>query len=135
MTRSWGPRSKRILAQIHPQLQEMCEFILRDVADVSLTTGHRTASEQNALYPVYTKVRWPNSKHNHLPSLAVDLQPYPYPADNDTKLRQQLSYIAGRAVQWAKQKGYDIRWGGDWDQDGDNVDNNFDDLFHFEVRP
>lgn len=132
--RKWGPRSRRVYGQIHPTLQEMCDFILQECADVSLITGHRTASEQDALYPTYTKVKWPNSKHNSVPSLAVDLQPYPYPADNETKLRQQLAYIAGRVIQWAKQKGYDIRWGGDWDQDGDNVDNNFDDLFHFEVR-
>lgn len=134
MSRVWGPRSQRILAQIHPKLQEMCEFILKDICDISLTTGHRTERVQNELYPRYTKVKWPNSKHNSLPSLAVDLQPYPYP-QNETKLRQQLSYIAGRVIQWADQKGYDIRWGGDWDEDGDNADNSFDDLFHFEVRP
>ncbi len=135
MARQWSPKSLRIRNQIHPILQEMVDFIINEVCDISLVTGHRTASEQNALYPVYTKVRWPNSKHNSLPSLAVDLQPYPYPANNEMKLRQQLCYIAGRVIEWAKWRHYDIRWGGDWDQDGDNVDNNFDDLFHFEVRP
>ncbi len=131
--RSWGPKSKRIRGQLHEDLQKVVDFILEEVSDVSLTTGHRTKEEQDALYPTYTKVKWPNSKHNSRPSMAVDLQPYPYPND-EFKLRQQLAYIAGRAVQWAKPRNIDLRWGGDWDQDGDNVDNGFDDLFHFEVR-
>jgi hypothetical protein len=99
---------------------------------VSLITGHRDEATQNSLYPAFTKVKWPNSKHNAYPSHAVDLQPYP--RGEDDLLREQLSYIAGRAIQWGKERGIDVRWGGDWDQDGDLRDNDFDDLFHFEVR-
>lgn len=131
--RHFGPRSRRVYGQLCPELQEMCDYILQEICDISLTTGHRTESEQNALYPTYTKVQWPNSKHNTYPAIAVDLQPYPYPK-SDVKLRTQLAYIAGRVIEWGKAKGYDIRWGGDWDQDHDLVDNMFDDLFHFEVR-
>jgi len=131
--RHWGPRSRRVRAQLVEPLQEIVDYILASVCDIALTTGHRDEATQNALYPVYTKVRWPNGKHNSFPSTAVDLQPYPYPHD-DCELRQQLSYIAGRAIEYAKHRDIDLRWGGDWDQNGDIVDNNFDDLFHFEVR-
>lgn len=131
--RIWGPKSSRVYRQLHPQVQQVCDFILQEVADVSLITGHRTEAEQNALYPAFTKVKWPNSQHNHYPSLAVDLQPYPYP-DHEGELREQLTYIAGRVVQWGIHEGINVRWGGDWDRDGDITDNKFDDLFHFEVR-
>lgn len=133
MSRQWGPRSRRVRDQLCVELQDAVDFILAQVADVSLTTGHRSESEQNALYPAYTKVQWPNSNHNKNPSLAVDLQPYPYPS-REQALREQLTYIAGRVVQWGIHKGIDIRWGGDWNQDGDVNNNGFDDLFHFEVR-
>jgi len=78
-------------------------------------------------------LRWPDSKHNRKPSRAVDLQPYPYP-DYDPKLWGALGYIAGRAFALAQQEGIRIRWGGDWDGDGDLTDQNFDDLFHIELH-
>ena len=34
----------------------------------------------------------------------------------------------------AKQMGINIRFGGDWDSDGDTKDNNFDDLVHVELK-
>jgi hypothetical protein len=34
----------------------------------------------------------------------------------------------------AQQLGYDIRYGGDWDSDGQTKDNNFDDLVHIEIK-
>lgn len=131
--RHWGPRSANVRNQLVPELVDVVDFILNEVCDVSLITGHRGEKEQNGLYPTYTKVQWPNGKHNSWPSKAVDLQPYPYPQDN-TKLIKQLAYIAGRAVEWAKRRHIDLRWGGDWDQDGDTNDQKFNDLFHFEVR-
>ncbi len=132
--RAWGPKSQRVYSSLCEELQQACDYILHEIADVSLIKGHRTEAEQNALYPAFTKVKWPNSKHNSYPSMAVDLQPFPLPQD-EQELREQLTYIAGRIVEWGKHVGIDIRWGGDWDQDGDVTDNGFDDLYHFEVRP
>ena len=132
MARFWGPRSTKVRSELCPELQEVADFILNEVCDVSLICGHRSEEEQNALYPRFTKVKWPNSKHNKLPAEGVDLQPFPYP-ESDQLLREQLSYIAGRAIQYAQSRHIHLRWGGDWDRDGDLSDNNFDDLFHFEV--
>ena len=33
----------------------------------------------------------------------------------------------------AKQLNTNIRWGGDWDNDGEIADNSFDDLVHVEL--
>jgi peptidoglycan LD-endopeptidase CwlK len=106
------------------------DFILNEVSDVSLVCGHRSESAQNQLYPEFTKVRWPDSKHNKYPSEAVDLQPFPYP-QVESELREQLAYIAGRAIQYAQSRHITLRWGGDWNRNGSIVDNKFDDLYHF----
>jgi hypothetical protein len=49
------------------------------------------------------------------------------------KLWASLAYVAGRIIQMAAEDGVLIRWGGDWDSDGDLTDQTFDDLFHLEV--
>jgi peptidoglycan L-alanyl-D-glutamate endopeptidase CwlK len=132
MARYWGPKSRRVYDQLNTSLQVVVDFILLEVSDVSLITGHRDEATQNQLYPTFTKVRWPDSKHNKTPAEAVDLQPFPYP-EVEQELREQLSYIAGRAIQYANQLHITLRWGGDWNRNGSIVDNTFDDLFHFEV--
>jgi hypothetical protein len=131
--RKWGDRSKEVLQTLDEDLQWLCNTILYEVADVSLTCGHRTQAEQDALYPLFTKLQWPNGKHNSYPSRAVDLQPHPLP-ETEEKLWGALGYIAGRAVEIGKRRGLKVRWGGDWDGDGDLTDQSFDDLFHIELR-
>jgi peptidoglycan L-alanyl-D-glutamate endopeptidase CwlK len=132
MARYWGPKSARVRSSLCEEMQLVVDFILANVIDVSLLTGHRDEATQNSLYPAFTKVKWPNGKHNTYPSLAVDLQPFPMPED-ESELREQLAYVAGRAIEWADHRGITLRWGGDWNRNGLITDNDFDDLFHFEV--
>ena len=123
----------QVLSELHPILQYYCNRVLDEVADISLTCGHRGQKEQNEAFERNnSKVRWPHGKHNRFPSIAVDLQPYPYP-ESTFKLAQGLGYIMGRMVQMAAADGITLRWGGDWDLDGDVLDQNFDDLFHIEL--
>jgi peptidoglycan L-alanyl-D-glutamate endopeptidase CwlK len=101
--------------------------------DVSLISGYRDREEQNALFENnLSQLRFPDSKHNRKPSLAVDLQPSPRPL-NDNDLRAALGFIAGLATMIAKSHGWKLRWGGDWNMNGSVVDNGFDDLFHLEL--
>lgn len=133
MARIWGNRSYAVYLELDPRLQRVCHRILHEVCDVSLTCGYRDQLTQNQKYvDEKTTVVWPNSKHNRRPSLAVDLQPYPMPARKE-KLWAALAYIAGRAIQIGIEEGVVIRWGGDWNQNGDLCDNRFDDLFHIEI--
>lgn len=132
--REWGEVSKRRLGELDPRLQDMCNFILRHVCDISIVCAHRGEEDQNKAYDTkHSQVRFPNGKHNKLPSIAVDIAPYPYPK-NDAKLRTALGYIAGRAIAWGIEHDIQLRWGGDWDGDGDVTDQTFDDLFHIELR-
>lgn len=132
--RAWGNSSKAQYDTLHPDLQWLLDTVLEEVADISILKGHRDEAEQNAAYDSgHSKLRWPNGNHNKMPSVAVDIQPYPLPERRE-KLWAALAYIAGRAIEIGKRRGLNIRWGGDWDQDGDLTDQNFDDLYHLELK-
>lgn len=131
-SRNWGRNSKAQYDTCDPDLQWLLDTILQEVADISIIEGHRNEARQNSLYPRFTKLKFPHGKHNRFPSLAVDIQPYPKP-EREEKLWAALGYIAGRAVEIGKRRGLTVRWGGDWDSDGDLTDQTFDDLFHIEI--
>lgn len=131
--RTWSNNSRAVYDTLDPRLQILVTRIRDEVADISLVCGHRNEADQNEAFDSdHSTVRWPNSKHNKYPSVAVDLQPYPYPTYTP-KLWGALGYIAGRAHAIAAEEGFRIRWGGDWNGDGDLTDQNFDDLFHLEI--
>jgi hypothetical protein len=132
--RRWGKRSEKVYLELDERLQRVLGRALREVADISLITGHRDQAKQNGFFlSGHSKTPWPRSKHNKMPSLAVDLQPYPMPSRKE-KLWASLAYIAGRIIQIGVEEGVALRWGGDWDGDGDLTDQNFDDLFHIEIK-
>lgn len=133
--RGWSKASKEVYDTLDPRLQHYVDRALQEVADISLVCGHRGQAEQNEYYysqPQRSKLPWPEGKHNKLPSLAVDFRPYPMP-DRPEKLWASLAYVAGSIIQMAAEDGITIRWGGDWDSDGDLTDQSFDDLFHLEI--
>ena len=131
--RIWGRKSQRVYDTLDPRLQEWVTRVRDEVVDISLLYGHRDRETQNTMFEAgASKLRYPDSKHNRKPSLAVDLQPSPRPL-KDNKLWGALGYIAGRGEDIAADMGLTLRWGGDWDRDGDLTDQDFDDLFHWEI--
>lgn len=131
--RQWSWRSLKVYNEIDPRLQQWCDRVLHEVMDVSLLSGYRDRESQNGKFENgLSTLRYPLSKHNRKPSLAVDLQPYPRPI-YVPKLWGSLGYIAGRGETIARELGFRIRWGGDWDSDGELTDQEFDDLFHWEI--
>lgn len=132
--RKWSKKSKLVLDSLDPRLQRVMNRVLQEVADISLTSGHRGEEKQNYLFEHgKSTVVWPNSKHNSNPSIAVDFQPYPYPF-SEPKLWGALGYIAGRAMAIGAEEGVVLRWGGDWNGDGDVTNQTFNDLFHLEIK-
>tara|TARA_R100001594_G_scaffold45796_2_gene78715 strand:- start:1119 stop:1517 length:399 start_codon:yes stop_codon:yes gene_type:complete len=95
--------------------------------DCTILEGKRTVDRQKMLV-AQGKSKTMNSKH--LTGKAVDVAPYPI----DWNDRERFTYFAGFVQGIASQKGFNIRWGGDWDQDKDLKDNSFDDLPHFELK-
>ena len=150
---SFGITSRKKLSTCSTNIQLICNEGIK-ILDFGIITGHRTKEEQNALYPKYTKVKWPNGKHNSFPSKAVDVAPYIKPygyifGDNDQikqmMLRNNVSKVEaynfvlksyGRLIgvleTIAKQNNIPIRLGIDWDGDFDMLDQSFHDLGHIE---
>lgn len=67
---------------------------------------------------------------------AVDLLPYPYNVNGvdvwDDK--QRFAVLAGLMYAAAALENVPVRWGGDWDGDGNNADSAFHDMPHYELR-
>jgi hypothetical protein len=105
--------------------------------DFSVIQGHRT-KEQHAEYikTGATKVSYENSKHSFNPSRAIDIAPYPIPKDWGKEWIDRVKFyeLAAIVKGIAAKKGVPIRWGGDWDSDGDYSDQKFNDLVHFELK-
>ena len=139
MTYSFGKRSRKNLDTCDPRLVEICEMALSwGVMDFAVIEGHRSIARQKELFKdgkskIDGVAR--KGKHNHKPSLAVDLLPFPAEVNgvNVWSDRQRFSVLAGSLYAAAAALGYSIRWGGDWDGDGNNADSNFHDLPHFEL--
>jgi|TARA_R110000744_G_scaffold172598_1_gene291297 hypothetical protein len=126
----FGRKSKENLNTCDSRLQKIFNEVIKHV-DCSVLEGHRSKDRQNKLYEEEkTKVKYPDGRHNRQPSSAVDVTPYPV----DWKDRERQTLFAGFVIGVASQMGINLRWGGDWDQDFQVVDNRFDDFPHFELK-
>jgi peptidoglycan L-alanyl-D-glutamate endopeptidase CwlK len=152
---TFGTTSAARLATCEAPLQELCRRIVTHL-DITILFGHRTEAEQEDAYRrgASTK-RWPESKHNRMPALAVDAAPWPIPAnwgdtkssapaERDLEWKERVKFYELAAIArfvWAQMVAerpelaarYRLRLGADWDGDGDYRDNGFDDLPHIEL--
>jgi peptidoglycan L-alanyl-D-glutamate endopeptidase CwlK len=123
-------KSKSRLETCDERLQKIFKKVVKGF-DCTIIEGHRGKEKQNEAYRKgNSKLKYPNGKHNSIPSIAVDVIPYPI----DWEDRERMSYFAGYVLGCAKSMGITLRWGGDWDMDTQVKDNKFDDLVHFELR-
>ena len=115
-----------------PELQDLFEAVLQ-FNDHSIIQGYRT-EKQHYTYMLEGKTKVPYSRtyHRFNPSKAIDVAPYPI------RWKDQGAFyvFAGVVMTIAKEKGYApyLRWGGDWDRDGQYNDQTFYDLVHWEWR-
>lgn len=107
------------------------------VMDAMVTEGARDEAHQNKMFKTgKSKVKWPNSKHNVTApeglARAIDVAPYVNGAPSwDTN---HCLVWAGLMLAAAAELKIKIRWGGNWDMDGEPVtDQKFQDLVHFEL--
>ena len=132
----FGKTSAKRLNTAHEVLQILFNRVIK-FRDCSVTCGHRPESEQKACFRKgVSKAKWPNSKHNSLPSMAVDIVPWPEKWGN-IEAFLMLKAVIYREWRIMKSqgltKGFRLRWGGDWDGDGDRTDQTFHDLPHWEL--
>lgn len=126
----FGERSLALLATCDERLQRIAQAAIRVGMDFSVISGHRGKDEQEDLFARgLSRKRWPDSRHNSLPSLAFDVAPWPI----DWSDRGRFLHLAGILRTVAFDLAVPIRWGGDWDGDFDLKDQTFFDLGHFEL--
>lgn len=99
--------------------------------EIQVIEGKRTKVRQAELVKAGLS-KTMNSKHltteEEPLSKAIDMAPLPLDWD-DTK---RFYAFGEKVLKKAKELGIGIRWGGDWDGDGDYKDQTFNDLVHFE---
>lgn len=137
----FGAVSRAHLAEVHPRLQELFNFVIKHW-DCSITDGLRTVEEQrkNVRKGVSKTM---NSKH--LTGRAIDALPYPF---NWTKITRGLNALKaadgrmeiaelymfqGFVAGVAAAKGIPIRQGADWNSNRQFEDQTFHDLPHTEL--
>jgi peptidoglycan L-alanyl-D-glutamate endopeptidase CwlK len=135
--RTFGDRSKGNLANVHPLLVKIATGALENGSqDFTVICGHRDKAGQDAaLRNKTTKVAYPNSAHNQLPSCAIDVIPYPFTDWSDPKMLTAWKSIADAMFAEAERLNVKIRWGGDFNRDGNKTSSDAWDKPHFELHP
>lgn len=129
--------SKARLKTCHVDLQILFAHVGQEM-DCTIVCGHREKEDQDKAYAEgKSKLKYPQSKHNRIPSWAVDAAPYIKNKIDWT--REQLLFFAG-FVKGVAYKLYStgvmthrIRLGADFDMNNDIKDDKFRDEPHFEL--
>lgn len=124
------------LRTCHQDLQTIFNYVVK-YFDCTVICGHRTKEKQDEVYRQgYSQVRWPNSKHNSNPSMAVDAVPWPIDWENTDRMKFFIGYVLGIA-RMLKDYGaieHDLITGIDWDADTFLKDHKFSDHPHFQLK-
>ncbi len=158
-THKFGEKSTKQFETLHGDLQTILAWGIKYcLVDFSLVEGHRPPEKQFEYYKkgrefidgrwkvtnpkaVITNVDGHHTKgnHNYLPSRAVDFCAHVPDKPELTWDTIHLTYIAATLVYIADRLFEDgviqhrLRWGGNWDKDGDLSDNKLYDRPHVEI--
>lgn len=123
------------LSTCHPDLQALFYEVIKSF-DCMILEGYRNQVDQDLAFKEgRSKLQWPNGKHNHQPSMAVDVTPYPVNFNDIKRLYWFAGYVMGIA-QKLKDDGkmsHSVRYGGDWDGNVEDINQHFRDMQHFEL--
>lgn len=125
----FGSTSRARLETCHQDLQMIFNYVIKSF-DCTIICGYRDKKAQNKAYDDgFSKVHFPNSKHNMSPSIAIDVIPWPIEWENTKRMK----YFAGYVMGIAKVLGYELVSGLDWDDDTILKDTTFVDHPHFQL--
>lgn len=135
---SFSKRSDFFVSTCHPDLQCILYEAIK-LIDFSVIDGARDEETQNAKFrDGLSQLKYPNSRHNSIPSMAVDIAPYPINFDN----RERFSYFSGFMMGLAYRLyeegkiSHKVRWGGDFKGEIKDTDVQAGwDLGHLELIP
>jgi peptidoglycan L-alanyl-D-glutamate endopeptidase CwlK len=125
--------SKAKLSECDPKLQQLFEEVIKSF-DCTIICSFRNKKDQDdAVIKGNSKTNWPTSKHNKVPSMAVDVMPCPVNWSETIKNIEQITLFAGFVLGTAAQMGIKIRWGHDWNRDMHPDEKMLVDRPHYEL--
>ena len=117
----FSEKSLKKLNTCDPKLIKLFNEVIK-ITDITIICGARDAIEQNkAFLQGKSKVNWPKSKHNSIPSKAVDVALYPIHWDKIG----EFYFLCGVVKTIAFQMNIGIEWGGNF--------KTIQDYCHFEL--
>ena len=133
---TFGKVSRERLDTCNYQLQKVMKLaIQRTFVDFGIAEGNRSLERQKELFAKGLTTKdgvITFSKHNSMPSMAVDI--FGWVNGKECYTVAVMCYLAGVIQSCAAELNIPIRWGGNWDQDGEIItDQTFQDLPHFEL--
>jgi peptidoglycan L-alanyl-D-glutamate endopeptidase CwlK len=140
MAFKFSSRSQKVLGELHPQLQIICKEAIK-VVDFTLLDAQRGRAEQERAFRAgHSKAHFGDSAHNYVPAVAFDLVPSPlsWDANKFKPIAKVIGYYDARQGDGrglALKLKIPLRWGADWDMDGDWNDERFLDWGHWELDP
>ena len=109
------------LKSCDPRLSKVAHECIKTF-DFQVICGHRSkAAQDKAVREKKSKAKWPTSKHNKTPSLAMDCTPRPLDWNNIESFKTMAKHMKAAA----SKVGVPIKWGGDF--------KGFFDGPHFEI--
>lgn len=130
---TFGKRSLVERDTLHEDLKLILDEAIKYV-DFMIVQGYRDEETQNKYFvEKKSNLRYPNSLHNKIPSMAVDIVPFVNDVgldwDNTDRFYKVVFFIKGIAYA----KGIEVRLGADWDGDFYSKDQKFHDIPHIEL--
>ena len=140
---SWGKRSQTHIDTLHPDLVRVLNRALSyGVIDLTVIDGARSTKRQRRYFAEgrshidgvtrFSKHQIGGNTGREL-AAAFDVVPLIPNVGIDWKNSFAFHLAAGVILTAAAEEGVHLRWGGDWDGDFVNKDQNFHDLPHFEL--
>ena len=123
----FSKRSLTNLKQCHPDLQVLFNEVIQ-IVDCAVICGHRNQKDQNSAFNKgFSKVRFPNSKHNTIPSMAADVVPWPIDWQDIERFKDFGKFVTDTADRLFKEGkiANHIEWGGTW---------NWKDYPHYQIK-
>lgn len=125
----FSAKSLALLGECDERLKLLCHEVLK-VMDISIICAYRNEADQNKAYDEKkSKLKYPNSKHNKVPSLAVDVCPSPIDWNDHKRFYLMMGVFKAKA----DSLGIKIRCGGDFNNDNNLQNDGFIDLPHIEL--
>lgn len=113
----------------------MQEAIRTSPVDFTVVCGYRSNEDQaKACAEGKSKLGPGKSKHNSMPSRAVDICPFREGVGLVWNDREAFKDLAHHVLMTADRLGIALRWGGTWTGDADDAPAKFYDAPHFELK-